>query len=138
VFFGVYERQLDDRGRVALPAALRDELGEHCYLYFGDDACVNVQPAETFERRAEELADKVERGDVSRDRLRAFSATASRVSLDKQGRVTIDQRLRELAGLAPQAPVMVLGSVRHIEIWEPGAYRASEAAGQAEIAGASA
>ncbi len=136
MFFGVYERQLDDRGRVALPAALRDELGEHCYLYFGDDACVNVQPAETFERRANELADKVDRGEVSRDRLRAFSATASRVSLDKQGRVNIDPRLRELAGIEPQAPVVVLGSVRHIEIWEPAAYRASEAAGQAEIAGA--
>ena len=52
-----------------------------------------------------------------------------------QGRVTLDARLREHAGLEPQAAVMVLGNIDSIELWEPDAYRQTEAAGQHEIAG---
>ena len=55
-------------------------------------------------------------------------------TIDKQGRVTLDARLREHAGLAAQAAVVVLGNIDQIEIWEPEAYRTNEAAGQHEIA----
>jgi MraZ protein len=135
VFVGVYERQLDERGRVALPSSYRTELGDHCYLFFGDDGCVSVRSVESFEDEAAEMVAKAKRGEVSRNRLRAFSSSASEATIDKQGRVTLDARLREHAGLAPQAAVVVLGNIDQIELWEPEAYRLSELAGQNEIAG---
>jgi MraZ protein len=135
VFVGVYERQLDERGRVALPSSFRSDLGEHCYLFIGDDGCVSVRSEESFQSQAAELIDAVKRGEASRDRKRAFSASAVQATIDKQGRVTIDQRLRDHAGIAPQGSVMVLGSLDQIEIWDPVAYRATEDAGQREIAG---
>jgi MraZ protein len=52
VFVGVYERQLDERGRVALPSSYRADLGDHCYLFFGDDGCVSVRSVESFEAEA--------------------------------------------------------------------------------------
>jgi MraZ protein len=135
VFVGVHERQLDERGRLALPSSYRGELGEHCYLFFGDDGCVSVRSVETFEAEATEMVAKAKRGEVSRNRLRAFASSATQATIDKQGRITLDARLRNHAGLAPQGAVVVLGNVDQIEIWDPQSYRQSEMAGQHEIAG---
>jgi MraZ protein len=134
VFVGVYERQLDERGRVALPSTFRGELGEHCYLFIGDDGCVSIRSVASFDEQANELIGQVKRGEASRNRQRAFSSSASQATIDKQGRVTIDARLRDHAGIEPQAAVMVLGSLDQIEIWEPEAYRINEEVGQDEIA----
>jgi MraZ protein len=134
VFVGVYERQLDERGRVALPPSYRNGLGEHCYLFFGDDGCVSIRSVDSFDEQAAELVERAKRGEISRNRLRAFASSATQATIDKQGRITLDARLREHAGIAPQASVIVLGYLDQIEIWEPDAYRANEAAGQYEIA----
>ncbi|MGI9646659.1 MAG: division/cell wall cluster transcriptional repressor MraZ [Ilumatobacteraceae bacterium] len=135
MFVGVHERQLDERGRVALPSTFRGDLGDRCYLFFGDDGCVSLRDTGAFAEMAQELIEQVKRGEASRDRQRAFASSAVEATIDKQGRITLDARLREHAGIEPHAPVMVLGSLDHIEIWEPEAYRESEAAGQQEIAG---
>jgi MraZ protein len=135
VFVGVYERQLDERGRVALPSSYRGELGDQCYLFFGDDGCVSVRSVESFEAEAADMVAKAKRGEVSRNRQRAFASSASQATIDKQGRVTLDGRLREHAGLAPHAAVVVLGNIDQIEIWDPETHRRNEAEGQSEIAG---
>ena len=134
VFVGVYERQLDERGRVALPSSYRGELGEHCYLFFGDDGCISVRSVDSFDEQAAELVERTKRGEISRNRLRAFASSATQATIDKQGRITLDSRLREHAGIEPQAGVMVLGYIDQIEIWDPQTFRAHEAAGQHEIA----
>ncbi|MDX2381064.1 MAG: division/cell wall cluster transcriptional repressor MraZ [Acidimicrobiia bacterium] len=135
MFVGVYERQLDERGRVALPPTFRTELGEHCYLTFGDDGCVSIRSDQSFESEASELIEKVKRGEMSRDRQRAFASSATPATVDRQGRITLDATLRAQANIEPQAGVMVLGSLDQIEIWEPEAFQAHEQAGRSEIAG---
>jgi len=134
VFVGVYERQLDERGRVALPSSYRGELGDQCYLFFGDDGCVSVRSVPTFEEQAADFVDRAKRGEISRNRLRAFASSATQATIDKQGRITLDARLREHAGIEPHGSVVVLGRLDQIEIWDPHTYRANEAAGQHEIA----
>ena len=57
MFFGLHERQLDDKGRVALPARYRDGLGDRCFLAFGD-RCLDVHVADEFEASAGELRDE--------------------------------------------------------------------------------
>lgn len=135
MFVGVHERQLDERGRVALPSTFRSQLGDHCYLFYGDDGCVSVRSEESFRDQASEMIELVKRGEMSRDRQRAFAASVVHAAIDKQGRITLDAKLRSHAGIEPQAAVMVLGSLDQIEIWEPSQYRSAELAGQAEIAG---
>jgi len=82
LFVGAFERQLDDKGRLALPAAFRDRLGEHCYLAKGLDKSVSVVPAATFEEEAAVMAARVRNGEISRDVLRALAASAVLVALD--------------------------------------------------------
>lgn len=134
MFVGVYERQLDERGRVALPASYRADLGDQCYLFFGDDGCVSVRSVESFDAQADEFVERVKRGEISRNRLRAFASSASQATIDKQGRITLDAKLREHAGIEAHAAVVVLGCIDQIEIWEPETYQRNESVGLHEIA----
>ena len=134
MFVGAFERQLDERGRVALPSAFRSTIGSEPYLALGPDGCVQVLSADQFQADADEMIAGVKNGTVTRQRARAFSSAAVRVNVDKQGRVTLDARLRDHAGLDPQAPVVVLGNLDRIELWEPGRYAIETGAGSDEFA----
>jgi MraZ protein len=133
VFVGVYERQLDERGRVALPASFRSTIGEQCYLTYGDDGCVRIMSADVFHAEAQEMIDRVKAGEVSRAKQRVFASSVVVAGIDKQGRVVIDPRLRTHADVELQAPVTVLGALDRIEIWEPGRYEQQESIGLEEM-----
>ena len=135
MFVGAHERQLDDKGRVALPATYRTHLGEHCYLVKGTDKCIEVIPSEAFEQFGRELIGKVERGDLTLNRQRAMASSAVLVTLDKQGRVTVDEKLREYADLAVESQVVVAGNLLKLEIWSPDRYSRIDAEGTDDIAG---
>ena len=110
MFVGVHERQLDDKGRLALPSAFRSMLGDACYLVLGDDGCINVYSAETFEATGADMMARVRNGDVTLTRARALAHSATKVTLDKQGRVTVDDKLRGYARLQPGSKVVVAGA----------------------------
>jgi len=135
LFVGAFERQLDDKGRLALPATFRDRLGEHCYLAKGRDKCVTVVPAATFEAEAEAMAARVQLGEVSRNQLRALAASANLVSLDKQGRVNVEEQLRDYAELPLGAPVTVAGSFDRLELWAPHRFSLVSTDGTGDLAG---
>ena len=78
MFVGVHERQLDPKGRLALPAAFRPRLEPRCYLAFGRDKCIDVLTAEAFEQVAEEMLQKVRSGEMDRNAGRS----GLRVELD--------------------------------------------------------
>ena len=133
VFVGMHERQLDERGRVALPPTFRHPLGDLCYLFSGEDGCVSIRSVEAFGDEANDLIARVKRGEASRNRQRAFAASASEASIDKQGRVTISPELRSYAGIEPQSAVVVLGDLDHIEIGVPADYGVHCAHGTDEL-----
>ena len=135
VFVGRHERQLDPKGRLALPPTFRPRLEPRCYLAFGRDGCVDVYPPEEFEQMATETMDKVKRGDISRDEQRALAANAFEVAVDAQGRVNIDRALREFAGLELNTRVAVAGSFDRVEIWNVDKYEDVVARGGAALKG---
>ena len=135
MFVGVHERQLDERGRVALPPKFRDPLGDKCYLFSGDDGCVSLRSEESFAEEAADLIARVKSGEITRDRQRAFAASASEATIDKQGRITLDADLRSYASIEPQSGVVILGDLDHIEIWEPEAFSIRNMRGSSEITG---
>jgi MraZ protein len=133
VFVGVYERQLDERGRVALPTAFRSTIGEQCYLTYGDDGCVRIMSADVFQAEAQEMIDRVKSGEVTRAKQRVFASSVVLAGIDKQGRLLVDPRLRAHAAVELQAPVTVLGALDRIEIWAPDRYRHQETIGLSEM-----
>lgn len=137
MFVGTHERTIDDKGRLALPSSFRAHLGEHCYLSIGETKCVNVVPADRFEAMAEQLMARVERGELSMERQRAVSSSAALVTVDKQGRVSIDDRLRDYAGLSTESRVVVTGNFKVIEIWSPERFERIRELGTTDMAGES-
>lgn len=131
-FFGVHERQLDVKGRLALPAPFRARLGTNCYLSLGADNSIEVFTTETFEQEAERMQMLQQRGEISMDMLRAFSARATPAEPDGQGRIYLDERLRQHARLETKGPVMVMGRVDRIEICSVDRYERSMRAGEQE------
>ena len=122
MFFWLHERQLEGKGRVALPASYRDELGDRCVLVFGDSRCIEVHAADAFEARAVELRDDVKRGAATMTRQRALAHSATSVTVDRQGRITLDERLREFAQIPLSSKVIVTGNIDRVELWSDDVY----------------
>ena len=115
-FLGVFERQLDVKGRLALPASFRARLGTSCILTLGPDNSIEVFTEDKFEEEAERMQAMQQRGEITMDRLRAFSARAMPVEPDAQGRIYLDERLRTHANLATRGPAVVFGRLDRVEI----------------------
>ncbi|MEY4401833.1 MAG: MraZ protein [Actinomycetota bacterium] len=135
MFVGVHERQLDPKGRVALPAAFRPRLEPRCYLTLGADKCVDVLTAEAFEQVANDAMEKVRRGEMNRNQQRALAANAVEVTIDAQGRINIDEKLRNYAGLSLDSKVIISGSFDRCEIWDPSRHERMSEAGTEQMAG---
>lgn len=136
MFVGRFEHQLDDKGRVVLPAAFRKPLASGAYVAQGLDGCLNVWEASDYEREAREMVDRVKRGELDRNVLRVTAANAAAVSPDAQGRIAIPGHLRDYGHLRDdRTTVVVIGAIDHIELWSAAAWQQIDSAGGALLLG---
>jgi MraZ protein len=121
MFLGEYEHNIDDKGRLAIPARFREELGEGLIITRGFDRCLMGFPRAMWDQLAQQVsALSLGQGDARNLRRLLFSGAAD-VQLDRQGRVLIPQNLREYAGITE--PVIVAGLNTHFEIWSRDSWR---------------
>lgn len=114
MFMGTFEHGLDAKGRVIIPAKLRDNLGESFVVTFGLDGCLFAYPMEEWEDFANQL--KALPGTKEARKLqRYFLAGAASCEVDKQGRTLIPANLRDKAGLVKD--IVFVGVLQKIEIW---------------------
>lgn len=115
MFLGEYEHSLDDKGRLAVPARFREELGESFFITRGFDRCLMGFTRERWDQLAQQVAGLTLGQDDARNLRRLIFSGAAEVSFDRQGRVLIPQNLREYASLGDQ--VIIAGVNTHFEIW---------------------
>ena len=116
---GEYQHSLDNKGRLFVPAKLRDELGEVFFLTLSMDRCLCAYSSENWQA----LSDKVSAMPyVKQRKMRPLFAHAARCELDAQGRVLIPQHLRDYAGFKKN--VTVVGCNNHAELWDSDAWQA--------------
>ncbi|MCC5953583.1 MAG: division/cell wall cluster transcriptional repressor MraZ [Acidimicrobiia bacterium] len=120
MFVGTFEHTLDEKGRVVLPAAFRHHLASHGFVS-QYQRCLGLWTEEGFRSVADRLMQKVREGLASQHALRAFSADATEVRPDSQGRILLPQRLREHAGL--DRDVVLIGALDRVEIWDADSWR---------------
>ena len=118
-----------------LPSAFRTMLGDSCYLVIGEERCIDVMPRDAFEEMASELMRQARNKEISLNRQRALAHSAALVTLDKQGRVTLDEKMRTYARLSPSSRVVVSGNFDRAEVWSAELYDQIAAAGRGELAG---
>ena len=110
---GEYQHSLDNKGRLFIPAKLRDELGEIFYITLSMDRCLSAYSSEAWQN----FSDKVSAMPyVKQRKMRPLFAHAARCELDAQGRVLIPQNLRDYAGFSKN--VTVVGCNNHAELWD--------------------
>lgn len=119
MFLGQYTYTLDDKGRVTIPSRFREEILGGVVITRGLDHCLAIYPMEVWK----EIAEKVNALPLTDPRGRAlrrlFFADAVDVVPDRQGRILIPDRLREVIGLDATGEVIVVGLDRFIELWTP-------------------
>ena len=114
---GEYQHTLDSKGRLFIPAKLRDELGDTFYLTVSDERCLRAYSAESWQS----FVDRVRAMPyVDRKKMRPFFACAAKCELDAQGRALLPQQLRDCAGLVKN--VAVVGCDDHAELWDSEAW----------------
>ena len=119
---GEYKHSLDSKGRIFIPARLREELGEVFYITLSMDKCLNAYSSTSWQ----ELSDRVSAMPyVNQRKMRPLFAYAARCELDRQGRVLLPQNLRDYAGLDKN--VTVVGCNNHAEFWDSDAWAAVNA-----------
>lgn len=110
---GEYFHALDDKGRLAIPARLREKLGSVVYVTLSMERCLSAYSQESWRR----FTDKVDAmAYVQQRRMRPLFAYAARCELDGQGRILLPQNLRDYAGLVKD--VTVVGCNNHAELWD--------------------
>lgn len=119
---GQYAHNIDAKGRLFIPARLREELGQTFHVTIGMDHCLSIYSNESWDAFMEKLR---ELPYSKAKALRVLSANAVDCEPDAQGRILIPAKLREYAGL--QKEVVVIGSFDRAEIWNAERWAREEA-----------
>lgn len=116
MFIGEYRHNLDDKGRLAVPAKFRAILKSGAVVTKGLDNCLFLYSKKQWET----LADKLASMPISQAKARAFGrhmlAGAMEVDFDVQGRITLPEYLRKFAGLKKKT--VIAGLYNRLEIWD--------------------
>ena len=130
MFLGSDTHTLDPKGRVVLPSRFRGQLSDGCVITKGQERQLLVFPPDEYARQAEAVRNRP--GTRANRRFqRQFFSSADAQSLDKAGRLLVRAELRAWADLLEGEDVRVIGVADHIELWNPAAYEADAAEGEA-------
>ncbi len=117
---GEYEHVVDNKSRVLISNKLRNQIdvqehGSNFYLVLGANGILCLYPEKYFEQ----ISLAVAPGTAAPDEAVAFErmsfALASKVELDGQGRLLLNEKLRKRAGLKDN--ITLIGVRDHIELW---------------------
>ena len=116
--------QVDDKGRIRIPAKFKDALGLHPFITVGKNKCLYIFPKDEAERILSERFADVD-GFSDDPRLNAMRKIFSRgdfVEEDKQGRLTLPTYLLEYAGITKNE--VRVGMRNRVELWSEEAWEA--------------
>ena len=120
MFLGEYHHTVDPKGRVAVPAKFRKQLGSEVVVTRGLDNCLFIYPVHEWQRLAERLASLPLSQANSRAFARLMLAGAMEVGVDKQGRIMLPDYLRQYASV--QKKVVLAGLYNRLELWDTEAW----------------
>jgi len=127
VFYGEYTTSVDDKGRVIVPAKLRQAAsdaaeGEGFVITFGEDGCVTLYTPKRW-KELEAQVNKAPQGSKRTRRRRRFLYSQAEASeCDRQGRLRIPARLLAKAKIEREA--VVVGVSNQIELWDKAQWEA--------------
>ena len=115
MLIGEYEHSLDVKGRLIMPAKLREDVGEKFIMTKGLDGCLFGFSEEEWIHFEEKLKSLQLTNKNARDFVRFFLSGAVECEIDKQGRFLVASNLREYASMEKE--IVIIGVGTRIEFW---------------------
>lgn len=121
-FIGKYYHNLDQKGRVIIPAPLREVLSirySSNKLYLTNapfDRALHIYPLEEWLKLEKKIRELPKSDEAVMYFLRRVIASATPSELDRQGRILIPYEHRQDAGI--NSEVVIVGQIERIEIWD--------------------
>jgi MraZ protein len=115
---GTHACKLDEKNGLALPKAVRAQIGEQESLFvtLGSDHCVWLTTAAGLEKLTDRLEKSPAVEDEAKIARRRYFAQTERIAVDKNGYFTIPAALLESVGLKQDAVLIGVGD--HFELWD--------------------
>ena len=120
MFIGEYEHNVDVKGRVIMPAKLREDIGDKFIITKGLDGCLFAYSQSEWANFEEKLKSLPLAQKNARNFVRFFLSGAVECEIDKQGRFLIPSHLREHASLDKEIVIIGVGTrleIRNRELW---------------------
>ena len=132
--YGHRVHKLDAKSRIAIPSHMRSRLGDEFIASLGLGDFISLYPQDQWE----ELLKNVQQSKLPTEKKKKVSmylvSSADKVSLDTQGRLLINDRLKDKVSLTGAKEAVVFGNINHIEIWNKSMFEAQvESIGKDEV-----
>ena len=122
MFLGQFQHNLDDKGRLMIPARYRDLLAAGAYITQGFDRCLMVMTDAYFNEMYSIINSMNMADPTARMLRRLILSNAYPVEVDKVGRVLVPQNLRQFLGVE-SGELTVAGQGDYFEVWTPADWR---------------
>ena len=136
-FFSNFEKQIDAKGRVSVPAPFRAALGAlggdriYCFPSFVD-AAIECYPPDAYFALLERIEGIVESPEAREQLELAVITRGVELAFDGEGRVSFPERILKAAGI--DKAITFAGRGDRFQVWSPEAFAAVEAAAMAKAA----
>ena len=118
MFLGNFQHNLDDKGRLMIPARFRELLEGGAYITQGFDKCLMVLTEDYFKQVYERIEAMNLADPTARLLRRLILSNAYPVEVDKVGRILVPQNLRAFLGIE-NGELTVAGQGEYFEVWTP-------------------
>ncbi|MBN1154616.1 division/cell wall cluster transcriptional repressor MraZ [candidate division KSB1 bacterium] len=126
LLIGEYKYAIDDKGRINIPSRFRKSLGGDSESTFiitkgkEEDKCLDVYSYDVFEKKIVTKLNEFSESDAAQRYYTSLKGSNSHEApIDKQGRITIPQKLLEYSQITKD--VLIIGAINRIELWDPAA-----------------
>ncbi len=115
MLIGEYHHNLDEKGRLIIPAKFREDIGKSFVVTRGLDGCLFVYSLVEWEKIVSKLKKLPFTKKDARTFTRFFLAGATLSEFDKQGRINLLNSLTLYAGIKKEC--VIIGVNDRLEIW---------------------
>ncbi len=128
IFTDAFERSIDEKNRLQIPAPYRNALdpdrqGAALFVVPGErDNTLSLYPEKYFEEKVASMGTDEVAGSDALDFEQMFFSVASRVEMDKQGRLVLPERQLAMTDLGKD--IYVTGAHYRLDVWKKDDYEA--------------
>lgn len=126
LFTSAHERTIDAKGRLQIPSQIREILesaDQRRFLYLvpgSRPGTLSLFPADDFEAMAQFMDNEPIPDEDALTYQQLFYSLASRLEMDRQGRIHLPERSLKQAGIGNE--IMLTGGGSHLDIWSKTVY----------------